>query len=72
MGLPPIPRLEGAAKWHESLRYDSDTIEPVDDFRNWGFTIYRTACGPPSTEEQWQQLLEKIKAQAYARDSKTV
>jgi hypothetical protein len=57
--------MEGAARWHESLRYDSDSIALVDDFRNWGFTIYRTAYRS-SADERWQQLLEKIQAQAYA------
>jgi hypothetical protein len=32
-----------AAEWHEQLRYLSETVPIVDDFRNWGYTIYRTA-----------------------------
>jgi len=63
MAIPPL--MEGAARWHESLRYDSYSIALSEDFRNWGFTIYRTAYGP-STDEQWQQLLEEIRAQAHA------
>tara|TARA_R110002003_G_scaffold118_6_gene10554 strand:- start:478 stop:1092 length:615 start_codon:yes stop_codon:yes gene_type:complete len=54
-----------AAEWHEQLRYLSETVAIVDDFRNWGYTIYRTAYGP-STDQRWQQLLEKIQTQAYA------
>ncbi|KAH7093222.1 hypothetical protein FB567DRAFT_170067 [Paraphoma chrysanthemicola] len=54
-----------AAKWHEELRYVSETGAIVDDFRNWGYTIYRTAYGP-STDQRWQRLLEKIQIQAYA------
>jgi hypothetical protein len=40
-----------AVHWHEKLRYLSETVAIVDDFRNWGFTIYRTAYGP-STDQQ--------------------
>ncbi|KAH6639117.1 hypothetical protein C7974DRAFT_126550 [Boeremia exigua] len=57
--------MVNAAEWHEQLRYVSETVAIVDDFRNWGYTIYRTAYGP-STDQQWQQLLEKIRTQAYA------
>ncbi|KAF2820808.1 hypothetical protein CC86DRAFT_332805 [Ophiobolus disseminans] len=58
-----------AAEWHEQLRYLSETVAIVDDFRNWGYTIYRTAYGP-STDERWQQLLDKIRTQAYAATSR--
>jgi hypothetical protein len=54
-----------AAEWHEQLHYLSETVAILDDFRNWGYTIYRTAYGP-STDQRWQQLLEKIQTQAYA------
>jgi hypothetical protein len=58
-----------AADWHEQLRYLSETVAIVDDFRNWGFTIYRTAYGP-STDQQWQQLLEKIQTKARTATSR--
>ncbi|OAK94636.1 hypothetical protein IQ06DRAFT_298158 [Phaeosphaeriaceae sp. SRC1lsM3a] len=51
-----------AAEWHKKLCYLSENL---DDFRNWGFTIYRTAYGP-STDQRWQQLLEKIQTKAHA------
>jgi hypothetical protein len=35
-----------------------------DRHRNWGFTIYRTAYGP-STDQQWQRLLQTIQTHAY-------
>ncbi|KAH7377903.1 hypothetical protein BKA66DRAFT_443151 [Pyrenochaeta sp. MPI-SDFR-AT-0127] len=59
------PIMVDAADWHERLRCLSETVAIVDDFRNWGYTIYRTAYGP-STDQRWQQLLEKIQTQAYA------
>lgn len=50
------------AAWLEALRYSSgDTLEVLDDFRNWGFTIYRTAYGP-LTNERWEHLLKTIRA----------
>jgi hypothetical protein len=52
------PNMVDAAEWHEQLRYLSETVAIVDDFRNWGFTIYRTADGS-LTDQRWQQLLEK-------------
>jgi hypothetical protein len=55
----------GLSEWHEQLRYLSETEAIVDDFRNWGYTIYRTAYGP-STDQRWQQLLEQIRTQAHA------
>jgi hypothetical protein len=58
-----------ATEWHEQLRYLSETVPIVDDFRNWGYTIYRTAYRP-STDQQWQQLLKKIQTQAYAATSR--
>jgi hypothetical protein len=54
-----LPIMNDAGHWHERFRYDSDTIAPVDDFPDWGYTIYRTAYGP-STDQRWQQLLETI------------
>jgi hypothetical protein len=59
--------MEEAAGWHERLRCEppADTVAIVDDFHNWGYTIYRTAYGP-STDQRWQQLLEKLQTQAYA------
>jgi hypothetical protein len=55
------------AGWHEKLRI-SNTEAIVDDFRNWGYTIYRTAYGP-STDQRWQQLLKYIQTQAHAATS---
>jgi hypothetical protein len=47
------------------------SILSQDDFggnfagrRHWGFTIYRTGYGP-SSDQQWQRLLETIQAGAY-------
>jgi hypothetical protein len=59
--------MEEAAGWHERLRCEppADIVAIVDDFHNWGYTIYRTAYGP-STDQRWQQLLEKLQTQAYA------
>jgi hypothetical protein len=58
-----------AVHWHEKLRYLSETVLIVYDFRNWSFTIYRTAYGP-STDQQCQQLLEKIHTKAHAATSR--
>jgi hypothetical protein len=58
-----------ATEWHEKLRYLSKTVEIVDEFRNWGFTIYRTAYGP-STDQRWQTLLEKIHTKTNAATSR--
>jgi hypothetical protein len=58
-----------AAQWHEQLRYFSETVPIVDNFRNWGYTVYRTAYGL-STDQRWQQLLEKIQTRAYAATSR--
>jgi hypothetical protein len=43
--------MADAAQWHEKLRYLSETVAIVDDFRNWGFTIYRTAYGLQPTSD---------------------
>ena len=51
-----------AKTWLNELLIPSD-----DDFagrRHWGFTIYRTGYGP-SSDQQWQRLLETIKAGAH-------
>jgi hypothetical protein len=51
-----------AKTWLNELLILSD-----DDFagrRHWGFTIYRTGYGP-SSDQQWQRLLETIKAGAH-------
>jgi hypothetical protein len=40
-----------AAEWHEQLRYLSVTVAIFDDFRNWDYTIYRTAYGA-STDQR--------------------
>ncbi|KAH7093807.1 hypothetical protein FB567DRAFT_516106 [Paraphoma chrysanthemicola] len=59
--------MDEATGWRERLRCesDTDTAAIVDDFHNWGYTIYRTTYGP-STDQRWQQLLEKLQTQAYA------
>lgn len=57
--------MADAAQLHEKLRYLSETVALVDDFRNRGFTRNRTAYGP-STDQRWQQLLEKIHTKAHA------
>jgi hypothetical protein len=37
LNLPLIaPIMVDAAEWHEQLRYLSETVPIVDDFRNWG------------------------------------
>lgn len=59
------PSMVNAAEWHGQLRHLSETVAIVDDFLNWGFTIYRTAYGS-SPDQPWQQLLEKILSEAYA------
>jgi hypothetical protein len=57
--------MDEVAGWHERPRCESDTVAIVDDFHNWGYTIYRTAYGP-LTDQRWQQLLKKLQTQAYA------
>lgn len=60
-----------AAEWldgsdgSEDLRYYSDEGHPVG-YRNWGFTVYRTGYGP-SSDEQWQRLLQTIQTHAYEK-----
>jgi hypothetical protein len=41
-----------AAEWHEQLHYLSGTEAIVDDFENWGYTIYRTAHGPSTNQRR--------------------
>jgi hypothetical protein len=55
-----------AARWLEQLRYLSETVAVVDRFRHWGYTIYRTGYGP-SSDQQWEKLLQKIQTQAYEK-----
>lgn len=48
---------------------DDQTFPPDADlspfYTNWGFSVYRTAYGP-SSDRQWQTLVDKIRAQAVA------
>jgi hypothetical protein len=41
-----------------------NTESDKESYRNWGFTIYRTAYDPPS-EQAWQRLLQTIQTRAY-------
>ncbi|KAH7396746.1 hypothetical protein DE146DRAFT_657596 [Phaeosphaeria sp. MPI-PUGE-AT-0046c] len=55
--------MDTAAEWLRELHYPSDIDGQADLIRSWGFTIYRTAYGP-SSEQQWQQLLQTMQKQA--------
>lgn len=50
------------ATWMKTLISPSEDCESL--IRNWGFTIYRTGYGP-SSDQQWQDLLQKIQTHAY-------
>jgi hypothetical protein len=54
--------MSSVAKWMKTLIYSSEDCESL--IRNWGFTIYRTGYGS-SSDEQWQDLLQKIQTHAY-------
>jgi hypothetical protein len=54
--------MSSVAKWMKALIYSSEDCESL--IRNWGFTIYRTGYGS-SSDEQWQDLLQKIQTHAY-------
>lgn len=42
----------------------ADADERDEFWLNWGFTIYRTAYGGEQSDQHWQALLAKIRAQA--------
>lgn len=54
--------MSSVAKWMKTLTYSSEDCESL--IRSWGFTIYRTGYGP-SSDQQWQDLLQKIQTYAY-------
>lgn len=58
--------MSTAAEWLKELHYPSDIDGDEDLIRSWGFTIYRTFYGP-SSDQEWQQLVETIQKQAYEK-----
>ena len=60
-GFLRVPMTTSTEEWLWSLMLDSD--DGTTSYRNWGFTIYRTGYGP-SSDQQWERLLQKIHAGA--------
>lgn len=49
-------------RWLNDLRLMSE--DEIVRYKNWGFIVYRTGYGP-SSDQQWQQLLQTIQTGAY-------
>ncbi|KAF2995350.1 hypothetical protein E8E13_002558 [Curvularia kusanoi] len=54
--------MSSVTEWMRTLLCPLEDLK--DHFRTWGFTIYRT-CFKPSSDQQWQDLLQKIQTHAY-------